>query len=348
MATTDRDCSSHTISAILAVSMRRREFIAALGGATVAWPLSTRAQQPALPVIGFLNSESLMTWREEIAAFQQGLAETGFVEGRNVAIEYRWAESHNDRLPALVAELVRRPVAVIVAPGGTPAALAAKAATQTIPIVFLMGSDPIKIGLVDSLNHPSGNLTGVAALIVDAAAKRLQLLHELVPAAQLVGYLRNPKNSTYAAAEIKELQEGAEALGLRLLPLDATSQGEIEAAFATLAEQRVHALLVGADPFLIGARTQIIALAARQAIPAIHPFREDAEAGGLVSYGPNNSDMFHIVGGYTGRILRGDKVADLPVQQVTKIEMAINLKTAKALGITFPLSFLGRADKVIE
>ena len=281
MATTDRDRSSHAISAILAESMRRREFIAALGGATVAWPLSTRAQQPALPVIGFLNSESLMTWREEIAAFQRGLAEAGFVDGRNVAIEYRWAESHNDRLPALVAELVRRPVAIIVVPGGTPAVLAAKAATQTIPIVFLMGSDPIKIGLVDSLNHPSGNLTGVAALIVDAAAKRLQLLHELVPAAQLVGYLRNPKNSTYAAAEIKELQEGAEALGLRLLPLDASSQGEIEAAFAILAEQRVHALLVGADPFLIGARKQIIALAARQAIPAIHPFREDAEAGPL-------------------------------------------------------------------
>jgi putative ABC transport system substrate-binding protein len=207
-------------------------------------------------VIGFLNSD-LMTWREEIAAFQQGLAETGFVEGRNVAIEYRWAESHNDRLPALVAELVRRPVAVIVAPGGTPAVLAAKAATQTIPIVFLMGSDPIKIGLVDSLNHPSGNLTGVAALIVDAAAKRLQLLHELVPAAQLVGYLRNPKNSTYAAAEIKELQEGAEVLGLRLLPLDASSQGEIEAAFAILAEQRAHALLVGADPFLIGRESKL-------------------------------------------------------------------------------------------
>ena len=348
MATTDKDRFSHTISAILAVSMRRREFIAALGGATVALPLSTRAQQSALPVIGFLNSESLLTWREEVAAFHRGLAETGYVEGRNVAIEYRWAESNNDRLPALAAELVRRPVAVIAAPGGTPAVLAAKAATQTIPIVFLMGSDPIKIGLVDSLNHPSGNLTGVAALIVDAAAKRLQLLHELVPAAQLVGYLRNPKNSTYAAAEIKELQEGAEVLGLRLLPLDASSQGEIEAAFVVLAEQRAHALLVGADPFLIGARKQVIALAARQAIPAIHPFREDAEVGGLVSYGPNNSAMFYIVGGYTGRILRGDRVTDLPVQQVTKIEMVINLKTAKALGVTFPLNFLGRADEVIE
>jgi putative tryptophan/tyrosine transport system substrate-binding protein len=346
MANTDKDRFSHTISAILAVSMRRREFIAALGGTAVAWPLSTRAQQPALPVIGFLISETSMTWREEIAAFQRGLAETGYVEGSNVAIEYRWAESHNDRLPALVAELVRRPVAVIVTPG-TPAMLAAKAATQTIPIVFLIGSDPIKVGLVDSLNRPSGNLTGVAALIVDAAALRLQLLHELVPAALFVGYLRNSKNSTYAATEIKELQKGAEVLGLRLLPLDAGSQGEIEAAFAILAEQQAHALLVGADPFLIGARKQIIALAARQAIPAIHPFREDAEAGGLVAYGPNNSAMFRMVGGYTGRILRGDKVADLPVQQVTKIEMVINLKTAKALGITFPLSFLGRADEVI-
>ncbi len=348
MATIGKDRFPRTGSAIPAVRMRRREFIAALGSTAVAWPLAARAQQFALPVIGFLNSESFVTWREEIAAFHRGLAETGYVEGRNVAVEYRWAESHNDRLPALAAELVRRPVAVIAAPGGTPAALAAKAATQTIPIVFLMGSDPIKIGLVDSLNHPSGNVTGVAALIVDAAAKRLQLLHELVPAAQLVGYLRNPKNSTYAAAEIKELQDGAAVLGLRLLPLDASSQGEIEAAFAILAEQRAHALLVGADAFLIGARKQIIAMAALQAIPAIYPFREDAEAGGLVSYGPNNSAMFHMVGGYTGRILRGNKVADLPVQQVTKIEMVINLKTAKALVVTFPLSFLGRADEVIE
>jgi len=328
--------------------MRRREFITLLGSTAAVWPLSGHAQQSAPPVIGFLNSESFATWREEIAAFHRGLAETGYVEGRNVAVEYRWAESHNDRLSALAAELVRLPVAVIAAPGGTPAALAAKRATQTIPIVFLMGSDPIKVGLVDSLNHPSGNLTGVAALIVDAAAKRLQLLHELVPAAQLVGYIRNPKNSTYGAAEIKELQEGAEVLGLRLLPLDASSHGEIEASFAILTEQRAHALLVGADPFFIGARKQIIALAARQPIPAIYPFREDAEAGGLVSYGPNNAAMFQIVGGYTGRILRGDKVADLPVQQVTKIELAINLKTAKALGLTFPTSLLVSADEVIE
>jgi len=327
--------------------MRRRDFISLIGGAAATWPLAARAQQLAMPVIGFLNSESFQTWREEIAAFQQGLAETGYVEGRNVAIEYRWAESHNDRLPALAAELVRRSVAVIAAPGGTPAALAAKWATQTIPIIFLLGSNPIEIGLVDSLNHPGGNLTGVAALTVDVTAKRLQLLHELVPAAQHIGYLRNSKNP-YSAVETKELQDSAAALRLQLLTLDASSRGEIEAAFAILAEQRAHALLVGTDPFLIGARNQIIALAARQAIPAIYPFREDAGAGGLVSYGPNNAAMFHIAGVYTGRILRGDKVADLPVQQVTKIEMVINLKTAKALGVTFPLSFLGRADEVIE
>jgi putative tryptophan/tyrosine transport system substrate-binding protein len=220
--------------------MKRRDFITLVSGAAAAWPLSARAQQVALPVIGYLNSESFATWHEEIAAFHRGLAETGYVEGRNVAVEYRWAESHNDRLSALAAELVRRPVAVIAAPGGTAAVLAAKTATQTIPIVFLMGSDPIEIGLVDSLNHPSGNLTVVAALSGDAAAKRLQLLHELVPAAQLVGYIRNPKNPTYAAREFRELQEGAAILGLRLLPLGASSQGEIELAFAILAEQRAH------------------------------------------------------------------------------------------------------------
>jgi putative ABC transport system substrate-binding protein len=326
--------------------MKRREFITLIGGAA-AWPLAAHAQQPTMPVIGFLNSESFETWREEIAAFQRGLAETGYVEGRNVAIEYRWAESHNDRLPALAAELVRRSVAVIAAPGGTPSALAAKGATQIIPIIFLLGSDPIEFGLVDSLNHPSGNLTGVVGLTVNVTAKRLQLLHELVPAAQLIGYLRNPKNP-YSAVETKELQDSAAALRLQLLTLDASSQGGIEAAFAILAEQQAHALLVGTDPLLIGARNQIIAMAARQAIPAIYPFREDARAGGLVSYGPNNAAMFHIAGVYTGRILRGDKVVDLPVQQVTKIEMVINLKTAKALSITFPLSFLGRADEVIE
>ena len=228
--------------------------------------------------------------------------------------------------------------------------LAAKAATQTIPVVFLIGSDPIKNGLVDSLNRPSGNLTGVAALIVDAAALRLpRLLHELVPAAQFVGYLRNSKNSTYAAAEIKELQKGAEVLGMRLLPLDAGSQGEIEAAFAILAEQRAHALLVGADPFLIGARKQIIALAARQAIPAtIHPFREDAEAGGLVAYGPNNSAMFRMVGGYTGRSCGATRSPICLCSRSQKLKWSSISMTAKALGITFPLSFLGRADEVIE
>jgi putative tryptophan/tyrosine transport system substrate-binding protein len=317
--------------------MRRREFISLLGGAAAAWPFAVRAQQPAMATIGFLNSESFETWREEIAAFQRGLAETGYVDGRNVAIEYRWAESHNDRLPALAAELVRRPVAVIAAPGGTPAALAAKGATQTIPIIFVLGANPIEIGLVDSLNHPSGNLTGVTALTVDVTAKRLQLLHELVPAAQHIGYLHNSKNP-FSAVETKELQDSATVLGLQLLTLDASSRGEIEAAFAILVQQRAHALLVGADPFLIGARNQIIALAARQAIPAIYPFREDARAGGLVSYGPNNPAMFHIAGGYTGRILRGDKIADLPVQQVTMVPPGMWLELRGAISSDVKLS----------
>jgi putative ABC transport system substrate-binding protein len=299
-------------------------------------------------VIGFLNSESSESWREEIPAFHQGLSEAGYVEGRNVVIEYRWAESHNNRLPALAAQLVRREVAVIVAPGSTASALAAKAATQTIPIVFMVGPDPVELGLVASLSRPGGNLTGVGALAVGVVAKRLQLLHELVPAAADIAFLRNPTNPYYSALETRELQAAAGVLGVRLLLLNASDPRDIEQAFANLVTQRAGAFLLGTDPFFITARDQLVALANRYGVPAIYPFREDTAAGGLLSYGASNRDAFRLVGGYTGRILSGNKPADLPVQQVTKIEMAINLNTAKALGLTIPLPLLGRADEVIE
>jgi putative ABC transport system substrate-binding protein len=301
-----------------------------------------------MPVIGFLNPTSPESRRELIAAFQQGLAESGYVEGRNLAIEYRWAKGQNDRLPAMAADLVQQRVAVIVAVDGTATALAAKAATATIPIVFIVGADPVELGLVASLARPGGNMTGVGALALGTAAKRLQLLHELVPAAADIAFLRNPTNPYYAALETAELQAAAGVLGLRLLLLNASSPGEIEVAFANLVAQRASAFLLGTDPFFMTARDQLVALANRHAVPAIYPFREDAVAGGLISYGTSLPDAFRLVGSYTGRILSGNKPADLPVQQVTKMEMVINLKTAKALGVSTPLPLLGRADEVIE
>jgi putative ABC transport system substrate-binding protein len=327
--------------------MNRREFITLLGGAA-GWPLAARAQQQAMPVIGFLNPTSPESRRELIAAFQQGLAESGYVEGRNLAIEYRWAKGQNDRLPAMAADLVQQRVAVIVAVDGTATALAAKAATATIPIVFIVGADPVELGLVASLARPGGNMTGVGALALGTAAKRLQLLHELVPAAADIAFLRNPTNPYYAALETAELQAAAGVLGLRLLLLNASSPGEIEVAFANLVAQRASAFLLGTDPFFMTARDQLVALANRHAVPAIYPFREDAVAGGLISYGTSLPDAFRLVGSYTGRILSGNKPADLPVQQVTKMEMVINLKTAKALGVSTPSPLLGRADEVIE
>jgi putative ABC transport system substrate-binding protein len=327
--------------------MKRRRFITLLGGAAAAWPLAARAQQQAMPVIGFLNPTSPETRRELIAAFYQGLAESGYVEGRNVAIEYRWAKGQNDRLPAMAADLVQQRVAVIVL-DGTATALAAKAATQTIPIVFIVGADPVELGLVASLGRPGGNMTGVVALSLGTAAKRLQLLHELVPAVADIAFLRNPTNPYYAALETTELQAAAGVLGLRLLLLNASNPGEIEVAFANLVAQRAGAFLLCTDPFFMAARDQLVALASRHAVPAIYPFREDAVAGGLISYGTSLPDAFHLVGGYTGRILNGNKPADLPVQQVTKMEMVINLKTAKALGLTIPDKLLALADEVIE
>jgi putative ABC transport system substrate-binding protein len=328
--------------------MRRRDFIKVVTGSAMTWPLAARAQQPAMPVVGFLNPESPETRRDFVAAFHQGLAESGYVEGRNVTIEYRWAEGRNDRLPVMAADLVQRRVTVIVAIDGTAVALAAKAATPTVPIVFLVGADPVELGLVASLSRPGGNMTGVGALAVGTVAKRLQLLHELVPAAAEIAFLRNPTNPYFSALETKELRVAADALGVRLLLLNASNLHEIEAAFANLVAQRADALLLGTDPFFIATRDHLVALANLHAVPAIYPFREDAAAGGLVSYGANLRDAFRLVGGYTGRILSGKNPADLPVQQVTTLEMVINIKTAKALGLSIPLPLLGRADEVIE
>ena len=326
--------------------MRRRDFITLVGGATVAWPLAARTQQPAMPVIGFLHSASPETHAPMLTAFRQGLKEAGYVEGHNVAIEYRWAEGHYDRLPALAADLVRRQVAEIVTVG-TPAALAAKAASSTIPIVILVGIDPVQIGLVASLNRPGGNVTGLAALTVEVEAKRLEVLHELLRTSAAVALLVNP-NNPQTEPETKGVRDAARSLGLQLHVLDASTEGEIDAAFGKLIELRASGLLVSVDAFLFNQRDQIVALAARHAVPAIYGLREFAAAGGLMSYGTDLADGFRQDGMYAGKILKGAKPADLPVQRVVRVEFVINLKTAKTLGLTFPITLLGRADEVIE
>jgi len=327
--------------------MKRREFIAGLGAAAV-WPVAARAQRPAVPVVGFLNSESLEPRRAMLAAFHRGLAETGYVEGRNLAIEYRWAEGRNDRLPVLAAELVRRQVSVIATPNNSAATFAAKAATQTIPIVFGVGADPVASGLVPSLNRPGGNLTGVSLLNVEVAAKRVELLHELVPTTTSIAFLVNLANPTLVEADTREVQRAALSLGMRMVVLNAGTRNEIEAAFETIVQHRVGALVVNSDALFFTEKKILAELAARHAVPAIYQYRENAAVGGLMSYGTDASDGYRIVGTYVGRILQGEKPAELPVQQVTKIEMVVNLKTAKALGLTFPLTLLGRADEVIE
>jgi putative ABC transport system substrate-binding protein len=327
--------------------MQRREFIKLIGGAAAAWPLAARAQQPAMPVIGFLGSESPDLFAGRLRAFRQGLDEAGFVESRNVAIEYRWARGEYDRLPVLAADLVRQSVTAMVATT-TPSVLAAKAATMTIPIVFLTSSDPVEVGLVASLNRPGGNMTGVSNLTVETGAKQMEMLHELVPTATLIALLVNPANPVLADTLSRGLQAAARAIRQQILVVSASTESDLDTAFTTLVEQRVGALVVGTDPFFNSRPDQLVALAARHAMPAIYPYRELAVAGGLMSYGTSLADAYRLVGVYTGRILKGEKPADLPVQQSTKVEFVINLKTAKALGLTFPITLLGRADEVIE
>jgi ABC-type uncharacterized transport system substrate-binding protein len=326
--------------------VRRREFITLIVGSIAAWPRAAHAQQPAMPVIGFLHPASPEAFAPMMAAFRQGLKEAGYVEGHNVAIEYRWAEGHYDRLPALAADLVRRQVAEIVTVG-TPAALAAKAASSTIPIVILVGVDPVQLGLVASLNRPGGNVTGLTFLTVELAAKKLEVLHELLRTSASVALLVNP-NTPVTEPETKGVRDAARSLGLQLHVLDASTEGEIDAAFEKLIELRAGGLLVSNDAFLFSKRDQIVALAARHAVPAIYGLREFAAAGGLMSYGTDDVDGYRQVGIYAGKILKGAKPADLPVQQVARVEFVINLKTAKTLGLTFPITLLGRADEVIE
>jgi putative tryptophan/tyrosine transport system substrate-binding protein len=328
--------------------MKRREFITLLGGAAVAWPVVSRAQQPAMPVIGFLNVASLDTYSHQLRAFRQGLKDTGYVEGENVAIEYRWVENQMDRLPALAAELVGRQVATIVATGGPHSALAAKAATTTIPIVFNVGEDPVRLGLVASLARPGGNATGINYFIYELGAKRLALLRELVPAAIRVAMLVNPANAAHTETTLTEVEAAARAIGLQIQIVNASTSREFDVAFAALVRDRADALFVLPDPFFISRRVQIVQLAARHAVPATYPVRDFVEHGGLMSYGTNTVEAWRQVGVYTGRILRGAKPADLPVVQSTKFELVINHQTARMLGLTVPPSLLATADEVIE
>jgi len=327
--------------------MRRREFITLLGGAGLAWPFAAHAQSPTMPVIGFLGSPPAAEWAHLVAAFREGLKETGYVEGQNAAIEYRWADGHYDRLPRLVDDLVRRNVAVIFAAGSLAPALAAKAATATIPIVFANGADPVKSGLVASLNRPGGNITGISFLAADLGAKRLGLIHELAPNVAVGAVLINPNNPN-AESVARDARESARPIGLQFHVLNASTDQDIDTAFAGLVQQRIGVLLISADPFLLGRRVQLVALAARHAVPAIYFAREFVAAGGLMSYGTNIGAAYRQAGLYTGKILKGAKPADLPVEQSTKFEFVINLKTARTLGLTIPSGVLAIADEVIE
>lgn len=328
--------------------MRRRDFISLIGGAVAMRPLAAHAQHPAIPAVGFLNPNSPETNAPDLVpAFHKGLGEAGFVEGQNVQIEHRWANNQYDRLPALASDLVRLPVAAIAALGGPASALAAKTATTTIPIVFSLGSDPVKLGLVASLNRPGGNITGVSYLTVDLEVKLLEILHEVIPRASVIAILVNPK-SPDTATQVNNVQAAARTIGKQIIVLNVQTESDIDAAFAEVVQQHAAGLLVEADPFLTTRRARIISLAAQHAIPAAYAWREFATAGGLMSYGTSLADAYRHVGFYVGRILKGEKPADLPVMQATKFELVINLKTAKTLGLMVPNTLLVTADEVIE
>ena len=329
--------------------MRRRDFIKVVAGSAMTWPLVARAQQPSMPVVGVLSAEwpNAVT-ADRLRAFREGLNDTGYVEGRNVTIEYRWAEGRNDRLPALAAELVRLPVNVIVCAGSTQASITAKAASTTVPIVYYIGADPVSTGLGASLSRPGGNLTGVTTLNIEIGAKRLEVLHELVPTATMIAGLVNPTNPVIAETETRDLQAAARTLGLTLHMLHASSEQEIDTAFMTLVQVRAGALVIGTDALFNSRSEQLAVLTLRDEVPAIYQFREFVLSGGLASFGTTVVDTYRPLGVYTGRILKGEKPADLPVQQATKLDLIINMKTANALGITVPLPLVGRADEVIE
>jgi putative ABC transport system substrate-binding protein len=327
--------------------MKRRAFMALLGGAAT-WPLAARAQQPAMPVIGYLGSASPTLYAHAVRAFREGLSKTGYVDGHNVRIEFQWADGQNDRLPILATELVRHQVNVIVAPGSTPAALAAKSATATIPVIFQVGVDPVTAGLVTSLAHPGGNITGVTNLNTELGPKRLELLRELVPKADIIALLVNPTSQVITETISADLASTASVLGLQLHILRASTEDDFDTVFQTLAELKAGALVIAPDAFFISESEELAALTVRHAVPAIAQFREFTAAGGLMTYGGSQTEAAHQIGVYTGRILKGEKPADLPVLQSSKVELVINMKTAKTLGLTVPLALLGRADEVIE
>jgi putative ABC transport system substrate-binding protein len=328
--------------------VRRRQFITLLGGAAVAWPPAARAQQPSIPVVGFLNPTSPDTNADRLRAFRRGLKDEGYVEGENVVVEYRWAENQLDRLPVLAAELVRRKVAVIAVTGGVVPALAAKTATTTIPIAFSVSEDPVRVGLVASLAQPGGNLTGVNFFLAELTAKRLELLRELVPAATRVTVLLNPANTATTESTLRDMGPAARAMGLQIQALKASTSLEIDTAFATFGQERPDLLFVNGDPFFLSRRMQLAHLASRHAVPATYALRDYAEVGGLMSYGTNLTDAYRQVGAYVGRILKGAKPADLPVVQSSKFELVINHQTARMLGLTVPPTLLAIADEVIE
>jgi putative ABC transport system substrate-binding protein len=326
--------------------MQRRKFIKLMGGAA-AWPLAARAQRPSMPVVGLLAAPAAASYGYIVDAIRSGLKEAGYIEGQNVLIEYRWADGQYQRLPSMAAELVSLRVALIATVGGIPAALAAKAATSVIPIVFSVANDPVKLGLVSSLANPNGNATGISFLTVELDRKRLEFIREVMPKAALIAMLLNPKNPENAE-QVPDLKAAALRLGFQLIVLNASSDSEIDSACAAAVEQRASALIIGADSFFFSRRDQIVALAARCALPTIFPYREEAAIGGLMSYGTDIADAYRLQGYYVGRVLKGEKPSDLPVQQSTKVQLILNLKTAKTLGLAFPLALLGRADEVIE